>query len=70
MAEEAATAWSAPQEGAQSRGPNFSEPMEHAHDLVRPWRRATIAVSAIAAPLDGMRPAQLMGAHLVLILGS
>jgi hypothetical protein len=22
--------------------------MEHAHDLVRPWRRATIAVSAIA----------------------
>ena len=23
--------------------------MEHAHDLVRPWRRATIAVSAIAA---------------------
>ena len=24
----------------------------------------------IAAPLDGMRPAQLMGAHLVLILGS
>ena len=23
--------------------------MEHAHDLVRPWRRATIAVSAVAA---------------------
>jgi hypothetical protein len=23
--------------------------MEHAHDLVRPWRRATIAVSALAA---------------------
>jgi hypothetical protein len=23
--------------------------MEHAHDIVRPWRRATIAVSAIAA---------------------
>jgi hypothetical protein len=23
--------------------------MEHVHDLVRPWRRATIAVSAIAA---------------------
>src|SRR2546421_2603726 len=23
--------------------------MEHAHDLIRPWRRATIAVSAIAA---------------------
>jgi hypothetical protein len=23
--------------------------MEHAHDLVRPWRRATIALSAIAA---------------------
>jgi hypothetical protein len=23
--------------------------MEHAHDLVRPWRRATIAVTAIAA---------------------
>jgi hypothetical protein len=24
----------------------------------------------IVSPLDGMRPAQLMGAHLVLILGS
>jgi hypothetical protein len=23
--------------------------MEHAHDLIRPWRRATIAVSAVAA---------------------
>jgi hypothetical protein len=23
--------------------------MEHAHDLVRPWRRATIAVTAVAA---------------------
>ena len=106
--------------------------MQHAQDLdldvIRPWRRATIAVSAVAAielialaaialvllgnplasplretaavagtprtlimyrpgyeaegarlgrdlhvrivrPLDGMRPVQLLGAHLVLIMG-
>ena len=35
--------------GAGKHSPNFVRAMEHAHDLVRPWRRATIAVSAIAA---------------------
>ena len=36
--------------------------MEHAHDLVRPWRRATIAVSAIAA----LELVALAGAAIVL----
>jgi hypothetical protein len=31
------------------RGTNFVRAMEQAHDLIRPWRRATIAVSAVAA---------------------
>ena len=31
------------------RGPNSLRAMEQAHDLIRPWRRATIAVSAVAA---------------------
>ncbi len=35
--------------GADGDSPNFVRAMEHAHDLVRPWRRATIAVSAVAA---------------------
>src|SRR5438128_10920932 len=35
--------------GGRWRGPNFLRAMEHAHDLVRPWRRATIAVSVVAA---------------------
>src|SRR5439155_21903283 len=35
--------------GGGRRRPNPSRAMEHAHDLVRPWRRATIAVSAVAA---------------------
>jgi hypothetical protein len=35
--------------GAERAGPNFVPAMEHAHDLIRPWRRATIAVSAVAA---------------------
>lgn len=35
--------------GGAARGANFVRAMEHAHDLVRPWRRATIAVSAVAA---------------------
>jgi LytR cell envelope-related transcriptional attenuator len=46
---------SAQVEGARGRGTNSLRAMEHAiepaHDLdlIRPWRRATIAVSAIAA---------------------
>ena len=38
-------------EGAGARGPNSLRAMEHAHDLdlIRPWRRATIAVMAFAA---------------------
>ena len=38
-------------EGAGARGPNSLRAMEHAHDLdlIRPWRRATIAVTAFAA---------------------
>ena len=35
--------------GAGRDSPNFVRAMEHAHDLIRPWRRATIAVSAVAA---------------------
>jgi hypothetical protein len=35
--------------GAERESPNNVRAMEHAHDLIRPWRRATIAVSAIAA---------------------
>lgn len=35
--------------GAGKHSPNSVRAMEHAHDLVRPWRRATIAVSAVAA---------------------
>jgi hypothetical protein len=37
--------------------------MEHAHDLVRPWRRATIAVSAIAA----LELVALMGIAIALL---
>jgi len=36
-------------EGADAGSPNFVRAMEQAHDLIRPWRRATIAVSAVAA---------------------
>jgi hypothetical protein len=36
-------------EGARTHGPNSVRAMEQAHDLIRPWRRATIAVSAVAA---------------------
>src|SRR5829696_2177237 len=38
-------------EGAQARGPNSLRAMEHAHDLdlIRPWRRATIAITVFAA---------------------
>ena len=37
--------------------------MEQAHDLVRPWRRATIAVSAVAA----LELVVLMGVAIVLL---
>jgi hypothetical protein len=41
-----------PLEGARPRGPNSLRAMQHAQDLdldvIRPWRRATIAVSAVA----------------------
>jgi hypothetical protein len=44
-------------EGARGRGPNSLRAMQHAQDIdidididaIRPWRRATIAVSAVAA---------------------
>jgi len=42
-------------EGARRRGPNSLRAMQHAQDIdididaIRPWRRATIAVSAVAA---------------------
>src|SRR5919206_1651940 len=38
-----------PLAGARGSSPNSVRAMEQAHDLIRPWRRATIAVSAIAA---------------------
>jgi hypothetical protein len=42
-----------PFEGARPRGTNSLRAMQHAQDLdldvIRPWRRATIAVSAVAA---------------------
>src|SRR5438093_9414132 len=42
-----------PLEGSRPRGPNSLRAMQHAQDLdldvIRPWRRATIAVSAVAA---------------------
>ena len=41
-----------PLEGSRPRGPNSLRAMQHAQDLdldvIRPWRRATIAVSAVA----------------------
>ena len=39
--------------------------MEHAHDLVRPWRRATIAVSAVAAI-----ELVLLGVIAIVVLGN
>jgi LytR cell envelope-related transcriptional attenuator len=36
-------------EGGLAHSANLVRAMEHAHDLIRPWKRATIAVSAIAA---------------------
>ena len=36
-------------EGGDQARPNSLRAMEQAHDLIRPWRRATIAVSAVAA---------------------
>src|SRR5256712_5829475 len=42
-----------PLEGSRPRGTNSLRAMQHAQDLdvdvIRPWRRATIAVSAVAA---------------------
>jgi LytR cell envelope-related transcriptional attenuator len=51
--------------GADADSPNFVRAMEQAHDLIRPWRRATIAVSAVAA-LELM----LLAAVAIALLGN
>src|SRR5204862_8061847 len=51
--------------GATAPRPNFVRAMEQAHDLIRPWRRATIAVSAVAAV-----ELVLLGVLAILLIGN